>query len=596
MVSEQMIAPYPEHEAERQKRVDELYLTSHSQDPVFEKLVEITARCLKVPIAFVSILDNQRQWFLARVGLGLEETPRNQSFCFYAGPQQLPLQVSDASVDPRFQHNPLVTGHPGIRFYAGVPLITEDGLILGSLCIIDTEPRHELDEADLILMQKLAGVVMARMTSMRDKSFIDPTTRLFNSVRLSDDILRLQERAASSTVILLDVFALQYVKDVVKALGFGFFNDLLIETTRTLQQMLPRGLGLYKASPTRFAILLEDSSRQACEALSVRLLESLKQPILCQGIPIQAQAAIGLLPLHPGIADQSSWLRLGISAADYASSLNECWAWFKPELELAHQRSFLLLGGIAEALRSDDQFRLVYQPKVGMTDGRCTGVEALLRWTHPELGNVGPTEFIPLAEKTALVHDLTLWVLHKALQQLSEWQASGLDLTVSINISAGDLETPVFAEQLREQMQHFGVKPEALELEFTESVLISNPRAMSEQLQRLRDEGVQVAIDDFGTGYSNWSYLRQVPASALKIDKSFVDGLQEHAVDRRLVRTIIDLAHDLGYRVIAEGVETQKDYDLLASWGCDEGQGYLMAKPMPPDALVEWLRQRPDFI
>ena len=146
---------------------------------------------------------------------------------------------------------------------------------------------------------------------------------------------------------------------------------------------------------------------------------------------------------------------------------------------------------------------------------------------------------------------MTLWVLHKALQQLSEWQASGLDLTVSINISAGDLETPVFAEQLREQMQHFGVKPEALELEFTESVLISNPRAMSEQLQSLRDEGVQVAIDDFGTGYSNWSYLRQVPASALKIDKSFVDGLQEHAVDRRLVRTIIDLAHDLGYRVIA---------------------------------------------
>lgn len=427
---------------------------------------------------------------------------------------------------------------------------------------------------------------------MRDRSFIDPATRLFNSVRLSDDILRLHERAAHSNVILVDVFGVQYVEDVVKALGYGFFNDMLIETTRSLQEMLPRGTNLYKVSPTRFAVLLEDSSRETCETLSGQLLERLKLPVLCQGIPIQTQAAIGLLPLHPGVADHASWLRLSISAADYALGFSERWAWFKPELERAHQRSFALLGGIASALSADDQFRLEYQPKLSMVDDRCTGVEALLRWEHPELGNVGPAEFIPLAEKTALVHDLTLWVLHEALRQLQEWRSQGLDLVVSINISAGDLETPVFAEQLRENMQRFGVEPAALELEFTESVLISNPRAVREQLLRLRQEGIQVAIDDFGTGYSNWSYLREIPASALKIDKSFVDGLQQHSVNRRLVTTIIELAHELGYRVIAEGVETQQDYDLLSSWGCDEGQGYLIAKPMSPEALVTWLAGR----
>lgn len=581
------VAPHPELETQRQRRVDELYLTSHGQDGVFEKLVELTARFLNVPIALVSILDNQRQWFLARVGLGIEETPRNQSFCVYAVPQQRPLQVIDASLDPRFRDNPLVTGTPGIRFYAGVPLVTEDGLRLGSLCIMDTKPRHELDETELETLQQLARLVMARMTAMRDLSFIDPATGLFNSVRLSDDILRLQERAAHSNLILIDVFALQYEKDVMKALGYGFFNDMLVETTRTLKGMLTCGTYLYKVSPTRFAVLLEDSSRQTCEALSSQLLEGLKLPVLCRGIPIQTQAAIGLLPLHPGLVEHSSWLRLSISAADYASSCSERWAWFRPELERAHQRSFSLLGGIAAGLLADDQFSLEYQPKLRMTDGRCTGVEALLRWKHPELGQVGPAEFIPLAEKTALVHDLTLWVLHEALQQLKKWRSQGLDLKVSINISAGDLETPVFAEQLRENMQRYGIEPGALELEFTESVLMSNPHTVRDQLERLKHEGVQVAIDDFGTGYSNWSYLREIPASALKIDKSFVDGLQQHSVNRRLVKTIIELAHELGYRVIAEGVETQQEYDLLSSLDCDEVQGYLIAKPMPPDALVD---------
>ncbi|MEH6566394.1 MAG: GAF domain-containing protein [Halopseudomonas sp.] len=146
MFLEHAVGPCPELETERQRRVDELYLTSHGQDQALEKLVELTARCLKAPIAFVSILDNQRQWFLARVGLGIEETPRHQSFCVYAVPHQPPLQVTDASTDPRFRDNPLVTGTPGIRFYAGAPLITNDGLMLGSLCIIDTKPRSELDE------------------------------------------------------------------------------------------------------------------------------------------------------------------------------------------------------------------------------------------------------------------------------------------------------------------------------------------------------------------------------------------------------------------------------------------------------------------
>lgn len=589
-------APYPEHESDRQRRVNDLCLTSHDQDPVFDRLVQLAATCLNVPIALVSILDNQRQWFLAHVGMGVRETPRSQSFCAYAVLQTFPLQVTDALEDPRFRDNPLVTGPPGIRFYAGVPLVTDDGLALGSLCVIDTKPRAQLNESELAILQQLADLVMSRITSLRDSSFTDATTKLPNEARLGNDIFVLQQRTTQGNLILVDVFSLLYVKDVLKALGYAFFNQLLVETTRTLQALLPSGASLYKASPTRFAVLLEDASAESCEALGCRLLDALKQSVFCQGIPVHTQVAIGILSLRPSVADHANWLRLSIGAADYARSLSEKWAWFRPELDSAHQRSFALLSGISAALLARDQFSLEYQPKLNMQSGRCTGVEALLRWKHPELGQVGPAEFIPLAEKTALVSALTLWVMHEALRQLSEWRAQGINLVVSINISAGDLETPVFAEQLLAHMQGYGVQPQELELEFTESVLISNPLAVKEQLLGLRGQGLEVAIDDFGTGYSNWSYLREIPATALKIDKSFVDGLQENAVERRMVKTIIELAHKLEYRVIAEGVETQKDYDLLNAWGCDEVQGYLIARPMPPAALVEWLEQRPELI
>lgn len=585
-------APYPDDESDRQERVDDLCLTSHDQDPIFDSLVELAATCLKVPIALVSILDNQRQWFLARSGLEVQETPRSQSFCAYAILQKIPLQVTNALEDSRFSDNPLVTGAPGIRFYAGIPLFTDDGVALGSLCVIDTKPRPQLSKHEMAMLQQLADLVMSRIEVLRDSSFIDVTTKLPNEARLGNDIFAMQQRSTQGILILIDVFSLLYVKDVVKALGYVFFNELLVETARTLRSLLPSGTGLYKASPTRFAVLLEEASAEAGEALGCRFLEALKKPVFCQDIPIQTQVAIGLLSMRLGVADHVNWLRLGISASDYARRHSERWAWFRPELDSAHQRTFAVLGGISAALQAGDQLSLEYQPKLNMHSGRCTGVEALLRWRHPELGQIGPAEFIPLAEKTALMNALTLWVMHEAMRQLSEWRAKGINLAVSINISAGDLETPVFAEQLLAHMQDYGVQPQELELEFTESVLISNPLAVKEQLLRLRDQGVQVAIDDFGTGYSNWSYLREIPATALKIDKSFVDGLQENAVDRRMVKTIIELAHKLEYRVIAEGVETQEDYDLLNAWGCDEVQGYLIARPMPPAALVEWLDRR----
>ena len=592
MVLEYAGAPYPERENDRQDRVVDLCLTSHDQDPVFDKLVELAAACLKVPIALVSILDNQRQWFLARTGLAPQETPRNQSFCAYAILQQFPLQVPDALADPRFRDNPLVTGAPNIRFYAGIPLVTEDGLALGSLCVIDTEPRPELSESELSILRHLAGLVMTRINTLRDTSYTDPVTKLFNSARLTRDLLVLQQRTNYGSVLLIDVFSLSYVKDVVKALGYSFFNDLLVETARVLHALLPAGVYLYKVSPTRFAILLEDADTEYCQSLAECLLQALQTPIPCNGIPVQSQAAVGLLAVRPGVVDHANWLRLSIGAADYARSLRHRWAWFRPELDEAHQRSFAVLGGISAALMAGDQLSLVYQPKLDMKSGRCVGVEALLRWKHPTLGQIGPAEFIPLAEKTALVSALTLWVMHEALRQLGEWRAKGLNLVVSINISAGDLETPLFAEQLLEHMGEYRVEPQEFELEFTESVLISNPVAVKEQLLRLRGQGVQVAIDDFGSGYSNWSYLRELPATALKIDKSFVDGLQQNAVDRRMVQTIIELAHNLDYRVVAEGVETQQDYDLLESWGCDEVQGYLIAKPLPPTELVAWLEQQ----
>ncbi|NIL20531.1 GGDEF domain-containing phosphodiesterase [Pseudomonas sp. AN3A02] len=578
-------APIPPNEVERLKEVAKFCPPDSDYDDVFEKIVEMASAYFNAPIALISIVDKHRQWFKARVGLTETQTPREVSFCAYSTLDNSLLEVMDATLDARFKHNPLVTGPPHIRYYAGAPLTTEDGFTLGSLCIIDTVSRPPMNERDSAMLNGFAELVMMRIQGMRSRNFIDQPTGLFNRLRLEEDIRQALKLKKPCRVYAIDITSPKFLNDIVKALGYSFAGDLVLAIKSRLQTLLPARCLLYKISPTRFGFILEEE--QTTEHICTSILTDFKKPVECHGIPILMQVGIGVLPIHG--SGQQDWLRLLVSAADEARDRKLGWSLYKPHFDAAQQRAFMLLSSLPEAVKSDKQFSLVYQPKIKLPSGSCHSVEALLRWTHPLLGPISPAEFIPLAEKTALIPSVGLWVLNAIIRQTVVWKAQGLLLRIAMNITVSDLESSEFVDAMIHEIQTYGLDPASFELEFTESMLMTNPEEVIRQLERVRKFGVEVAVDDFGTGYSNWAYLKELPATSVKLDQSLISGLGTNQNDKQLVKTLIGLAKGLGYRVVAEGVENQEILDLLIQWGCSEAQGYLIAKPMSAADLETWI-------
>jgi len=581
-------APIPPNEIERLKEVAKFCPADSEYDTVFDKIVEMTSAYFNAPIALISIVDEHQQWFKARVGLKETQTPREVSFCAYSTLDNTPLEVLDATLDPRFKDNSLVTGPPYIRYYTGTPLITEEGFTLGSLCIIDTVSRAAMSERDSAMLSGFAELVMMRIHSMRSRNFVDQPTGLFNRLRFEEDIRQALKTHSACQAYAVDIISPKFLNDIVKALGYSFATDLVLAIKARLQKLLPPQCLLYKISPTRFGFLLEED--QTAEHICENILKDFKKPVECHAIPILMQVGIGVLPIHSS-GLQQDWLRLVVSAADEARDRRLGWSRYEPHFDAAQQRAFMLLSSLPEAVSADKQFSLVYQPKIKLPSGRCHSVEALLRWTHPLLGPISPAEFIPLAEKTALIPSVGLWVLNAIIQQAVIWKAQGVRLRIAMNITVSDLESAEFVDAMIHEIQQHGLDPAGFELEFTESMLMTNPAEVIRQLERVRKFGVEVAVDGFGTGYSNWAYLKELPANTVKLDQSLISGLGSNQNDKQLVKTLIGLAKGLGYRVVAEGVENQEILDLLIQWGCSEAQGYLIAKPMSADALEAWIAQ-----
>ncbi|MFJ3485836.1 putative bifunctional diguanylate cyclase/phosphodiesterase [Pseudomonas sp. NPDC090202] len=581
-------APVPLNEASRLSRITHMGLLDSTADDVLDHIVDMVAMYFDVPIALVSIVSEHRQWFRAGTGLDERETPREVSFCAYSILAHEVFQVADAQLDARFKDNPLVVGDPHIRFYAGVPLVTADGLALGTLCIIDNKPRGPLATRDVTMLEMYGQLVMKRLNNLRKASYVDQPTGLFNRLRLEEDILALADRH-DHALVALDMVNPAFLDSIIKALGYSFAQDLLRCMVDSCREVLPADTALYKISPTRIAMLTRHTGPEQAERLFSHLIQHFQRPLVCRNIPIQMDVGIGVLPLGLGRSDERDWIRLVVSAADEARGKATGWRWYEPHLDFAQQRAFLLLASLADAVRSPDQLSLAFQPRLEVATGRVVTVEALLRWQHPVLGPISPAEFIPLAEKTALIRSLSLWVLRESIAQAVRWQKQGYAFKVAMNVSALDLANTLFSDALFQQLAISGLDPGRFELEFTESALCDNPSVTRQQLERLRALNIDIAIDDFGTGYSNWTYLRQLPATTVKLDKSLVENLDANEKDRRLVEAIVDLARRLGYRVVAEGAETEDVYEILCQLGCHEVQGYLVARPMSASALEHWI-------
>jgi EAL domain-containing protein (putative c-di-GMP-specific phosphodiesterase class I)/GGDEF domain-containing protein len=589
--------PVPRSETERLAALRELCLLDTPRDPAFDQMTLLASRVFGTSMALISLVDEGRQWFKSRMGLDVQETPRSQAFCAYALYGTEPLIVLDTWQDDRFASNPLVTGSPGLRFYAGAPLITAGGLCLGTFCVLDGAPRADFGATQVEQLRHFARLAMMRIETLRSIGYADPLTQLSNRTRfLEDAALWIDDRPADGAqlfAVAIDVCGPAYLEQMQAAFGSDYADGFLLAVSRRLAQRLGPA-PVYRIDNTVFACVLAAADQDALENQLRALHRQFCVPCEHQGIPHAPAVTLGAVTLdsaisHTPVADTAR--ALGAALA-HARAAHRPWAVYHPQLDAVQQRAFRILAAIPGALAADGQLQLHYQPRVDLADGACIGVEALLRWNHPQLGAISPAEFIPLAEKTALIGDITAWVVRAALAQAALWQAAGQRLTVSLNVSAHDLATPAFADSLAQLLAYHRVDPALLEIEFTESAVADDPLAVGLQLRRLRALGVQIAIDDFGMGYSNFSYLKQIPATTLKLDQSFVRALPADMHDVTILCAMIRLGHEFGHRVVAEGIETARAYELLAGWGCDEGQGYWIARPMSAAQLDGWLADR----
>lgn len=250
---------------------------------------------------------------------------------------------------------------------------------------------------------------------------------------------------------------------------------------------------------------------------------------------------------------------------------------------------------LRQAIVSDQLF-LTFQPKVSLSERRVTGVEVLLRWQHPEHGIIVPDQFIPIAERTGLIIPMTLWVLQQSLLQCRQWNKMGLDISIAVNLTMWNLEAQELPEQIEALLRDTGVSPKNLELEITETSIMSDPQRVIRTLNQIRQLGARFAIDDFGTGYSSFAYLTKLPVSCIKIDKSFVQNIETDRDNSVIVKSIIDLGHNLDLKVVAEGVETVRAKQLLRAFQCDEGQGFYYCRPIPAEAMTKFLLQPPPSV
>lgn len=577
-----------QNEEARLNALRDLNLLDTSPSESFDRLTRLASRLLDAPVSTISLTDHDRQWFKSKVGMELAQIPRAQAPCSYAIEADEVFVVPDLLEDARFKDSPLAQA--GIRFYAGAPLFTRQGHGLGTLCVVDARAR-DLGSDERQLLRDLAGMVMSQVDLHNMIGRLDATTGIANQHQMLEDIEEMARRnpGEMGTGILLDIISSQQIGQGQRVLGAAFVEALMRSSIERLRPHLGNTAKLYHVGATRCAVLLSPQFGGDVDGLALTLCRAVRDPIECGGIPVEPTPVLGTCTFLCGEITPGDVLRRLFNAVEDAFATETGRAHYSPVQDLKHARSFMLLNDFKSALMATDQLSLSYQPRIDMRSGQSRGVEALLRWKHPALGSIAPAEFIPAVEQTALARFLTDWVVDTALRQAKNWGERGIDLKISINVSARNLDESDFTERLLAAIRDAGVPPSRIELEFTESALARDGSGVAEQLQLLRQFGVEIAIDDFGSGYSNLSYLHQLPASVLKIDRAFVIGLENSPRDQTLVRTIIEMAHHLGYRVVAEGIETQAAYDLLKGWGCDEGQGYLMAKPMPSTRIGEWM-------
>jgi diguanylate cyclase (GGDEF)-like protein len=425
---------------------------------------------------------------------------------------------------------------------------------------------------------------------LRYQSFHDSLTALPNREKLYADMEECFAQRSADQISALLLIDLDRFKEINDTLGHNVGDHLLqLIGPRLANEMSEVPGTVARLGGDEFAVFLPRirSTHQAV-VFGHRLLDALAQEFDLDGFTTQVSASIGIAISPQQAQDHHALMRYADIAMYYAKGQMLGLSIYSPEYDPHSTKRLAIVSELGRAIR-ENQLCLYYQPKVLLDERRCYGFEALIRWIHPELGFVPPADFIPIAELTSLIHQLTAWVLEKAIEQCRRWQDQGMSLSIAVNLSARNLMDDNITKLVERLLTKYQLSASRLELEITESSIMTDPTRALRNLDALHALGVHLAIDDFGTGYSSLAYLKRLPVQTLKIDNSFVCNMLEDLQDELIVNSTIHLAHNLGLTVVAEGVENEALLARLTEMGCDEAQGYFIGRPMAVINADEWI-------
>ncbi len=453
------------------------------------------------------------------------------------------------------------------------------------------------DAGEIVRLQVSSRDVTERQAAEDDlhrRAHHDPLTGLANRALFNarlDALVETDGAGGDFAVLYLDMDRFKVVNDT---LGHGAGDELLVQFAGRLSAATRPCDTVARIGGDEFAIIVADTTdAQGAGAAATRVEHALAAPFDLGGTPRRVTASIGVAVGRADHRSSGEVLREADLAAYAAKADGEAgWALFTPAMREASDRRLRIEADLDRAVENDE-LRVAYQPIIDLATGKMSGVEALVRWMHPTLGMLYPDTFITIAEETGRIGALDRWVMAEGLAQLERWDAQAgrvLDLTLSVNCSARDLHETRFSEHVRRLLDGSPDRARRLVIEITESLLVDDPTRVAAVLESLSADGIRFAMDDFGTGYSSLSVIHALPVDAVKIDRAFVQRMDEDEAACAMVRTVLGFARTLGTQTVAEGIETPAQLDALVAMGCDRGQGYLFARPLSPDAVAEMIR------
>jgi diguanylate cyclase (GGDEF)-like protein len=600
-------APLPADEAGRLTALRSYDVLDTEAEQAFDRIVTLAADMTGNSIALVSLVDEARQWFKAGIGLPVRETHRDQAFCAHAilSPQDA-MVVADATCDPRFRDNPLVTGDTGLRSYLGVPLVDSDGFALGTLCVLDRVPKMP-DDRSVLLVRTLAQAVVTNLELQRSLRrseamvLTDELTGLPNRRGIAAALERAMGDRQPTAVVTID---LDHFKEANDSAGHAAGDAVLREVGQRLRQCVRGSDIVGRIGGDEFAVLLVGLADRAAATEALRRISAiLHKPVSYAGASLRLGATIGaaMMPADADVAETA--LRMADEAMVQAKRENRGgigWA------SRADAERVQRVAAIIRAFDSDLGDTTVLpgatvhlQPIIALQGARggpgargAVAIEALARWSHPQLGGVPPAELFP-AIGPLRASRLGEAVRDQALAALAVLRASGLTTArIALNLSAAEVARADIVEHIADQVDRAGLGLDAIEVEITEEVLLDRVSNRTlDQLAALRGRGAKLALDDFGTGHSGLAQLLRLPLDSVKLDKRFVQRLGIDNRAEEIIRATVSLAHGLGMTVVAEGIETPQQAAMATALGCDRAQGYLFARPMDRQALSDWLAE-----